>query len=153
MNVRHARNTRKEHETMVRPTSPPWSLVAALAALGLARPLLSIAGAYQFLGTPWTPMIVTALISALWVGVVVLARAPNPLFTLTAVGGLYGVLAIILQQVIWNLILGGPPEEAPSSAPILVVSWLAVVVTNAIWGAFLGLVALGIGRLLPRRGA
>lgn len=138
---------------MVRQTSPRWGLIIVLAALGLIRPLLSIADVYQVLGTPWTPVIATALIAALWVGVVVVTRAPNPLVTLLAAGGLYGVLAILLQQIIWNLFLGGAPEEAPSSAPILVVSWVAIVVTNVIWGAFLGLVALGIRRLLPRRGA
>ncbi len=135
-------------------TNISWSLVAVLAALGLIRPALSIAGAYEILGgRPLGPVIVTALLAVLWVGVVVVSRAPNPLFTLVAAGVSYGVLTIILQQVIWNLFLGGPPEGAPSSVPILVVSWVAIVVTSAIWGALLGVVALAIGRLLEQRGA
>lgn len=130
-----------------------WSLILFLAALGLARPLLSIAGVYDAPGIELAgPVTVTALIAAFWVGAVVLTRTPNPLLTLTATGGLYGVFAILLQQAIWNLLLGGTPEGTPSSAPVLVMSWVAVIVTNTIWGAFLGLVAAGLRRLLPRRG-
>jgi hypothetical protein len=33
------------------------------------------------------------------------------------------------------------------------MSWASIVVTNVIWGTFLGLVALGLRRLLPQRGA
>ena len=78
-----------------------WTLIFFLAALGLVRPLLSITGFYDALGgDPWTPILITILIAVVWVGVVVTARAPNPLITLVLVGGLYGVFAILLQQVI-----------------------------------------------------
>ena len=130
-----------------------WGLVAALGAVALVRPLLSIAGAYDAMGGGAAgPLAVTAVVAAVWVGVVVATRVPNPLATLAAAGAAYGVLAILLQQVIWNLILGGAPAEAPDSAPVLVVSWVAILVTNTVWGAFLGLVAAGLSRLLPRRG-
>lgn len=139
---------------MDRQTNLKWGLISFLAVLGLVRPLLSITGTYAVLGgNSWAPVIVTVLIAILWVGVVVIKRAPNPLVTLLATGGLYGVLAILLQQIIWNFFLGGPPEEALSSAPVLVMSWASIVVTNVIWGTFLGLVALGLRRLLPQRGA
>jgi hypothetical protein len=116
------------------------------------RPLLSITGFYDALGgDTWAPALVTILIAAVWVGVVVAARAPNPLVTLVLVGGLYGVFAILLQQVIWNLVLGSVPEGAPSSVPMVVTSWVSILVTNTIWGAFLGLLATVFGRLLPRR--
>ncbi len=98
-------------------------------------------------------MAVTILIAAVWVGVVVIRRVPNPLLTLTAAGGAYGVFAILLQQVMWNVFLGEVPAEAPDSAPVLVVSWVAIVVTNTLWGAVLGLVTTGLSRLLPRRGS
>ncbi len=129
-----------------------WGLVTALAAVGLIRPLLSIAGAYEeFLGGAVGRAVVTILIAALWVGVVVIRRVPNPLLTLVVVGGMYGVFAILLQQIIWNFFLGGAPEGAPSSAPILVISWISIIATNTIWGALLVLVAVGLRRLLPRR--
>ena len=130
-----------------------WGLIAVLGAIALARPLLSIAVAYEFLGGTAGRVAVTILIAAVWVGVVVIRRVPNPLLTLTAAGGAYGVFAILLQQVMWNVFLGEVPAEAPDSAPVLVVSWVAIVVTNTIWGAVLGLVATGLSRLLPRRGS
>jgi hypothetical protein len=125
-----------------------WDLVLLLAAIGLVRPLLSIAGAYDAAGdSPLAPVLVTVAIAAVWVGVVVTTRAPNSLATLTLAGTLYGVFAIVLQQVVWNLFLGGAPEEAPSSAPVLVMSWISILVTNTIWGAFLGFIASGFRRL------
>jgi hypothetical protein len=129
-----------------------WELIVPLAFLALARPLLSIAGAYETLGGgALGPLLVTALLAVVWVATVVLTRAPKPLVTLLLVGALYGLLAIALQQLLWNLSPGGVPEEAPSSTPVLVVSWASILATNAIWGALLGLVAAGIRRLVERR--
>lgn len=130
-----------------------WGLIAALGAIALVRPLLSMAGAYDSLGGAAGRVMVTVLIAAVWVGVVVVRRVPNPLTTLAASGLAYGVFAILLQQVMWNLVLGEVPPEAPDSAPILVVSWVAILVTNTIYGAFLGLVATGLSCLYPRRGS
>jgi hypothetical protein len=130
-----------------------WGMISLLAAIGLVRPLLSITGVYDSLGGgPLAPVLVTIAIAALWVGAVVATRAPNPLLTLTVAGGLYGTFAILLQQIMWNVVLGGVPEAAPSSAPILVISWISILVTNTIWGAFLGLLATVLGNLLPPRG-
>jgi hypothetical protein len=91
------------------------------------------------------------LVAVIWVGVVVGTRAPNPLATLVLAGATYGVIAILLQQFIWNLLLGGAPDGAPSSAPMLVMSWISILATNVMWGALLGLVAVAIRRLLPQR--
>lgn len=137
---------------MNRRTEPRWGLILLFAALGLVRLLLSIAGVYDAPGGgSWPPVLVTVAIAAIWVGAVVATRAPNPLLTLAVAGGLYGVFAILLQQITWNIFLGDVPEGASSSWPVLVMSWISILVTNAIWGAFLGLVAAGFGRLLPRR--
>ena len=78
-------------------------------------------------------------------------RAPNPLATLVLAGATYGVFAILLQQFIWNLLLGGAPDGTPPSAPMLVMSWISILATNVMWGALLGLVAVAIRRLLPQR--
>jgi len=136
---------------MKRATNLRFGLIAILGAIGLARPLLSIAGAYELLGGATGRIVVTVLIAAVWVGVVTILRVPNPLLTLAAAGVAYGVFTILLQQVMWNLVLGEVPPEAPDSTPILVVSWVAILVTNTIWGAFLGLVATVLDRLIPRR--
>ena len=66
---------------------------------------------YLHVGGAVGHVVVTILIAALWVGVVVIGGVPNPLLTLVAVGAMYGVLAILLQQIIWNLILEGPRKE------------------------------------------
>ena len=138
---------------MNRQTNLRWNLIVLLAVLGLLRPLLSITGVYDSLGgSPWAPVLVTTMVSAVWVGIVVVTPSPSPLATLALAGALYGVFAIVLQQIIWSLVLGGAPEGAPSSAPVLVMSWVSILVTNTVWGAFLGLLATGVCRLLPRRG-
>ena len=137
---------------MDRRTSPRWDLILLLGAVGLVRPLLSIVGGYDGLGGGTRgPILVTAALAVLWGSVVVATRAPNPVGTLAAAGALYGIFAILLQQAIWNLFLGGAPEGA-SSGPVLAMSWVSILLTNAIWGAFLGLVASGLVRLLPCRG-
>jgi hypothetical protein len=87
------------------------------------------------------------LVAASWVGIVVDTRAPNLLATLTLAGASYGAFAVLLQQIVWNLLLGGAPEGDPSSGPVLVMSWASILVTNTIWGAFLGLLAAGMRRL------
>ena len=58
---------------------------------------------------------------------------------------------MLLQQLVWNLLLGGAPEGAPSSGTVLVLSWASILVANTIWGALLGLQAAGMRRLLERR--
>ena len=98
-------------------------------------------------------VVVSILIAAIWVGGVVGTRAPNPIVTLVLVGGLYGVYAILLQQTVWRVFLESAPEGAPSSAPVLVMSWVSILVTNTIWGAPLGLLATVFDRLLARRNA
>jgi hypothetical protein len=133
-------------------TNPRWNLVVILAVLGLLRPLLSITGVYDFPGEgPWAPVLVATVVSAVWVAVVVVTRSPSPPATLALAGALYGIFAIVLQQIIWNLVLGGAPEGTPSSAPVRVMSWVSILVSNTVWGAFLGLLAAGVCRLLPRR--
>jgi hypothetical protein len=126
-----------------------WGLIVFLGAVALVRPLLSIAGAYDFLGGAAGRVVVTMLIAAVWIGAVVILRVPRPLLTLAAAGAAYGLFTIFLQQLMWNFVLGEVPAEAPDSTPILVVSWVAILVTNTIYGAILGLLATGLGRLLP----
>ena len=130
-----------------------WGLIAVLGALALVRPLLSIVGAYDFLGGAAGRVVVTILIAAVWIGAVVILRVPRPLLTLVAAGAAYGLFTIFVQQVMWNLVLGEVPAGAPDSTPRQVVSWIAILVTNTIYDAVLGLVATVFGRLLPRRNA
>lgn len=54
----------------------PWSLVLALGALALLRPLMSATGVSEAIGSPWAQLGATVLITAAWVAAVVVARAP-----------------------------------------------------------------------------
>jgi hypothetical protein len=101
---------------MNRQTNVRWNLIVLLAVLGLVRPLLSISGVYDSLGGgPWASVFVTIMIAAVWVGAVVATRFPSPLATLAFAGSLYGVFAIVLQQMIRNLVLGGLPGSVGKS--------------------------------------
>ena len=119
-----------------------WDVIGLLIIIGLIRPILSIAHAYDRVGRPFGPLLVTALLAIVWVGIVVIARIPYPLITLIAAGIGYRLGAILLQQAIWRIFLDAPPAEAPTGLPILLISWIGIIVTNLIWGAFLGLIAL-----------
>ncbi len=88
-----ARNDEPDEPT----NEPKVGPIVLLALLGLVRPLLSITGVYDSLGGGyWAPVLVTILVAAVWVCVVLVTRAPNPLLTLVAAGGLYGAFAILL---------------------------------------------------------
>jgi hypothetical protein len=82
---------------------------------GLLGPLLGILGVYENFDCPWAPILVTVLIAAVWVGVVVVQRVPNPLVTLVAVGGMYGVFVILFQII--GAFLGKIPEGEIPAAP------------------------------------
>ncbi|AGZ42543.1 hypothetical protein [Actinoplanes friuliensis] len=119
-----------------------WPLIAGLALLGLVRPVLSITGVYDALGGfghPWAPLLVTLLIAVVQVAVVVLARVRQPLLTLTFAGLGYGVAAILLNLALQPLLA--------SAEAIPVPGYVAILVGNALQGAVLGLIALGLHRL------
>jgi hypothetical protein len=114
-----------------------WGLIAALAAAGLLRPVLSIVGAYDG-RKPWAPLVVTALIAVLWVAAVVRARVPRPVATLTLVGAGYGVLALLLNLALQPVL--------DSAELIPVPGIIAMIGFSALEGAVLGVVAVALRR-------
>lgn len=118
-------------------TNLNWNLILVLAALGLLRPLSSVFGLNNLVAGPWIPLVVTALIAALWIAAVVKQRTSNPFATLVITGGMHGVFIIVFQRVMWTLM----PQAAVS---IPVIGYVSIIVTNLIWGAILGLIAVGI---------
>ncbi|MGW1977989.1 hypothetical protein [Streptomyces sp. NPDC001889] len=124
----------------------PWILIAALGAFGLIRPVLSIVGAYDSgpLEKPVGPVLFTALIAVVWVGTVVALRTPRPVPTLLFTGVAYGAFAIIL-----NLALQPFLDDADA---VPVIGSIGILVFNAAQGAVLGLVAMGLQRVLRRTG-
>ncbi|WP_328767313.1 hypothetical protein [Streptomyces sp. NBC_00286] len=122
-------------------------LVIGLAAAALIRPLFSITGLSDSLGRPATPLILTAAISLVWIGVGALSRVREPLLTLTAAGLAYALGTIVLSGVLSPLLDG--ELEGPLAHPQAIIPVFAV---NAAWGALCGVCALGMRRLRGRRG-
>lgn len=130
------------------PLSINWPLVAALALLGLVRPLLSILGVYEGLSIPWLSLVVTVIIAVVWIGVVAMWRIQHPFLTLVLAGGLYGVFALVLEQFLARVLSF---ENAPESLPALGI--VSIIVTNLAWGAVVGAIAAGLQRVQDRRPA
>lgn len=111
-------------------------VAAALGGLGLVRPLLSIAGAFED-GSPFAapagPLVATALVSVAWVAVAVARRVARPVRTLAAAGLVYAGLAAAL-----NLLLQ-PVLDSAERIPL--PGLVAMVVWNLMCGAALGCVA------------
>lgn len=120
-------------------------LAALLGLAGLARPILSITGAYDsgLLAKPVGPLLLTALIGIVWVGAAVLLKVANPVLTLTLAGVAYGVFAILLN---WSL---QPFLDSAETIPL--PGYVGMLVFNAVQGAVLGLVAWAILHLARRR--
>lgn len=119
-----------------------WPLVLGLGALALLRPLARITGAVDALGTPTGPLLLTGLVTLVWIGVVGLGRVPRPVLTLTLAGLAYGVCIVPLSAVLSTVLTG--TLQGPLAMPIAVVP---ILVTNALWGALAGLLALAVQRL------
>lgn len=117
-----------------------WPLVLALGTLALVRPLLSITGLADAWGRPATPLLATLAISLVWIVAVVATRPRRPVLTLVMAGVVYAVLSIVLSGVLSVLLEG--QLQGPLANPVAIVG---VLLTNAIWGAVTGVVAVVAG--------
>lgn len=122
-----------------------WPLVAGLTAVALTRPLFSIVGLSDALGKPATPLVLTALISLVWILVVGLSRVREPLLTVLFAGLGYAVTSVLLSAILSPILTG--ELQGPLVNPIGLVASFAV---NAVWGALCGVVAMGLQRLVRR---
>jgi len=120
-----------------------WKLILPLALIALVRPLMSITGLSDTLGKPTTPIILTIVITIVWVGAVFLKKEPHPIETLVAVGVLYALFAIILSGILSPLMTG--QLQGPLANPIGIIS---VLVTNIIWGLVAGTLATLLNKIL-----
>ncbi|SHN44669.1 hypothetical protein [Cryptosporangium aurantiacum] len=113
-------------------------LAVLLGFLGLARPTLSIVGAYDsgFLAKPVGPLLLTALISAVWIAAAVWRRVHSPVLTLTAAGVAYALFAILLNLSLQPFLASAEPIPPPG--------YIAILIFNALQGAVLGLIAWAI---------
>jgi hypothetical protein len=126
----------------------PWKLIFLLAVVQLIRPILSTAGFFDNF-RPQGPLIATALIALIWIGVAVIGNVREPVKVLAMAGATYAVLgvgmAVFLQAFFtWS------PEETASIPLLLTAGLIGSIVVNVIWGALLGFVAIGIKKAVGR---
>lgn len=117
-----------------------WPLIVGMAALAFIRPFMNITGMMDLIGRPSGPILMTLLISAAWLAIVVLSSVREPVLTLTCTGVVYGLFAFLLGAILSPLLTGelSGPIANPFILPFAVA---AILVTNALWGLAIGLVA------------
>ncbi len=124
-----------------------WAVVAALSVTALLRPVASIVEYLSGVDAgPALPIALTVGISVLWIAVVGLTPVRRPVATLIATGIAYAVLSTVLAAVLSPLLTG--ELQGPFVAPAGLV---AVLVTNVLWGAVAGLLALAVQRMRGMR--
>ncbi|MGD7789123.1 hypothetical protein ACQCX2_12450 [Propionibacteriaceae bacterium Y1700] len=119
-----------------------WILVLALGLLALIRPVVNIIE--DQLGVdngPAVPVVLTVLITVIWIAVVGLGGQRHPVLTLACAGVTYAVLAITLSGIL-SPILGGE-LQGPLADPIAI---LPMLITNLVWGMAAGALALVVQR-------
>ncbi|WP_440073591.1 hypothetical protein [Streptosporangium sp. OZ121] len=94
-----------------------------------------------------------------WIAVALWRRVPNPFLTLLVVGLFYGVFLAVGHQLLWNSAFGGNPPTlggnlsdlapATQSAILRLFAAISSVFTGVIVGAITGLVAWGLGKVVP----
>jgi hypothetical protein len=126
-------------------TAISWPVAGALGMLALIRPVFSITGADEVLGKPLTPILLTVLISLVWILVAGLGRLRSPLLTLLAAGALYAVASTILSAMLSPVLTG--ELQGPLTNPFALV---AVLGLNLLWGAITGALAWLLDRARRR---
>jgi hypothetical protein len=122
-----------------------WPLIVGLGALALLHPVLNAAGLMGALGRPLGPLLVMALISLIWLLIAALARVREPLLTLVCAGIAYGLFALLISATL------APPHGGQASGPLTSpAAVVGVLITNAIWGGFVGIGALVLQAVLRR---
>lgn len=120
-----------------------WPLIILLGITALSRPVLNIVADQIGWDRPSAiPVLMTVIITALWVTAVGLGKTRRPVVTLVAVGLTYGVLATLLSAILSPLLTG--ELQGPLSNPIAIVPMLVI---NALWGAAAGVLALLLQRV------
>ena len=126
----------------------PWKLIFILALIQLTRPILSTAGFFDGF-RPQGPIVATALIALIWIGVAVIGNVREPVKVLAMAGATYAVIGVALA-VFLQAFFAWSPEETASIPILLTAGLLGGIVVNVIWGALLGFVAIGIKRAVER---
>ncbi|RCK68325.1 hypothetical protein DT076_16910 [Desertihabitans brevis] len=124
-----------------------WPLVVALGAFALIRPVTRIVTDQLGLSPgPVLPVVLTVVVTAVWVAVVGLSRVPHPLLTLALAGVAYAVLSTLLSAVLSPLLTG--ELQGPLATPLAIVP---VLLVGAGWGLLGGALALLLQRVRTGR--
>jgi hypothetical protein len=126
-------------------TTIAWPYAIGLGLFALVRPIASITGLDDLVGRPLLPIVLTVAISLIWILAVGLSRVRRPFLTLVAAGATYALAATVMSVPLSLAITG--ELQGPLTNPFAVVS---VLITNLIWGAAAGGIALLVQRM--RRG-
>src|ERR687894_1969160 len=126
----------------------PWKLIFILALIQLTRPILSTAGFFDNF-RPQGPIIATALIALIWVGVAVIGNVREPVKVLAMAGATYAVIGVAMA-VFLQTFFTWSPEETVSIPLLLTAGLIGGIVVNVIWGTLLGFVATGIKKAVKR---
>ena len=152
----HARHTSAERAAPRRGFGLSLPMVILLAAIAAIRvPLHDLGIVQEGSAAAWLLVFVPL---AVWVGVVLQRRVPNPLLTLTVVGFAYAVMLAVVHQVFWDAALGGNLPSlggnlegvlAPSveEGVFRVSAFISSLVTGTMVGVLTGAVAWAIERL------
>ena len=152
----HTRHTTEEGAAPRRGLGLSLPTVVLLAAIAAIRVPLHDLGLVQE-GSAAAGLLVFVPL-AIWVGVVLRRRVPNPLLTLTVVGLAYAAMLATMHQLFWGAAFGGDPPSlggklegalAPGveTAVFRVSAFFSSLLTGTVVGALTGVVAWAIRRL------
>lgn len=119
-----------------------WPYAIGLGLFALVRPVASITGLDDVVGRPLLPLLLTVAISSVWILAVTLSNVRRPFLTLVAAGAVYATAATLMSAPLSLAITGD--LQGPLTNPFAVVS---VLITNLIWGAAAGAIAVLVQRL------
>jgi hypothetical protein len=134
----------------------PFPVILLLALLAVPR---VVAHDLDLVGPVVNAILVFAPL-VIWLVVVLVARVPNPLLTLTVIGVVYGVFLALGHQILWTWAvddeprLGGNLANLPDAVQTLIFRGFAVIsslVTGTLVGLAVGAVALLLNRLRRRQ--
>src|SRR5215204_1910868 len=89
----------------------PSKLIFVLALIQLIRPILSTAGLFDGF-RPQGPVIATALIALIWIGVAVISNVREPVKVLAMAGATYAVIGVAMAVFLQTFSKWSPEETA-----------------------------------------
>ncbi|MFF3438372.1 hypothetical protein [Streptosporangium sp. NPDC002721] len=148
-----SRNTRPRHPVLGLP------MIAVIGLALLAAPRIVLHDLDVIHEGTFVNALFVFVPPIVWIAVVLWRRVPNPFLTLLVTGLFYGVLLAVGHQLLWDAAFGDNPpkiggnlsglDPTAQSVILRLFATISSVFTGVIVGAITGLVAWGLGKLLP----